>query len=61
MHIGEQLVVYGTSVISLYTPWFARLADNARFTYEILREQGNTLLLEIDFDHKPGIPLHCIV
>mgnify|MGYP001262210476 CR=1 FL=1 len=42
MHIGTQLMTFGTSSQEYFTPWFPRGADNALFTYEIIRKNLGT-------------------
>lgn len=38
MHIGTLLMTFGTTAHEYYTPWFPKGADNAYFTYEIIRK-----------------------
>lgn len=51
MNIGTQLTASGTSSISVFTPWFRRHADNARFTYEVFNVLG-TPSFTVDVYHK---------
>jgi len=54
MNIGTQLTVAGatgTSSITVFTPWFRRQADNARFTYEVFSVIG-TPTFTVEVYHK---------
>ena len=42
MHIGTLLIIFGPSTQEYYTPWFSKGADNAYFTYEIIRQNFGT-------------------
>lgn len=42
MNIGTLLVTFGSSAQEYFTPWFPKGADNAWFTYEIIRQNFGT-------------------
>ena len=51
MHIGEYLVAANESDVAVFTPWLARGADNARFTYEEIQMIGSPTF-EVVVRHK---------
>jgi hypothetical protein len=42
MNIGTLLMTFGSTAHEYYTPWFPKGADNAYFTYEIIRQNFGT-------------------
>ena len=44
MQLGTQIICEPSDVTSLWTPWLARRADNARFCYEVVATQGSPTL-----------------
>lgn len=42
MNIGTLLITFGSSTQEYFSPWFPKGADNAYFTYEIIRQNFGT-------------------
>jgi len=51
MQLGEVLICPGSGNTIIYTQWFRRLADNARFAYEIIQSIGSPTFT-VDVRHK---------
>ena len=59
MIFDAQLLIVQESPYSIYSPWFVRLADNARFTLEVVAINGSPeIKLEVidRVDDGSGIP-----
>lgn len=58
MNIGTLLVTLGASSQEYYTPWFPKGADNAYFTYEIIRQNfggGGAFIVEVFTKNREDI------